>query len=145
MAKKKGKGNNKLAVASLVLVTVAVLIMLFWPDVDTVSIACALIGLCGVAAVVCGEVGKSQIKKSKEEGKGMATAGLIIGIIMAILGLMIVFMFEAIKDISFNDQVYCKQVTNCVDNGNGTSTCLFMDELEMPCTTEYLTETQFKK
>ncbi len=145
MAKKKGKGNNKLAVASLVLVTVAVLIMLFWPDVDTVSIACALIGLCGVAAVVCGAVGKSQIKKSKEEGKGMAIAGIIMGVILAIMGVMSYAGFQVIKDVAFNDQVYCKQVSSCVDNGDGTSTCLFMDQLEMPCTTEYLTEAQFKK
>ena len=144
MAKKKGKGNNKLAVASLVLAVLAALVMVFWPD-DTANTGCLLMVVCGIAAVVCAIVSYSQIKKSKEEGKGMATAGLIIGIIMALLGLMVVFMFEAIKDVSFNDQVYCKQVTNCVDNGNGTSTCLFMDQLEMPCTTEYLTETQFKK
>ena len=143
MIKKKGKGNNKLAVASLVLAIVAALIMFFWPNADT--IAYVLIVVCGVAAVVCGIIGNSQIKKSKEEGKGFATAGIIMGIVLVILIVMSYIGLQAIKDVSFNDQVYCKQVSSCVDNGDGTSTCLFMDELEMPCTTEYLTEAQFKK
>ena len=143
MAKKKGKGNNKLAVASLVLAVLAALIMFFWPDDNIIGYA--LIAVCAIAAIVCGAVGKSQIKKSKEEGKGMATAGIIMGIVLVILIVMSYIGLQAIKDVSFNDQVYCKQVSSCVDNGDGTSTCLFMDELEMPCTTEYLTEAQFKK
>ena len=59
-------GNSKLAVASLV---------------------CGILGLCtgfaSIAAVICGHMALSQIKKSGNilQGRGMAIAGLVLGYI----------------------------------------------------------------
>jgi len=44
-------------------------------------------GIVGITATVLSGVGLSQIKNTGEEGKGIATAGLIIGIISIFYGL----------------------------------------------------------
>jgi O-antigen/teichoic acid export membrane protein len=55
------RGTNGLAIASLVT-------SLVW--------AC---GISSIAAIVCGHIARSQIKRTGEQGAGMALAGLIIG------------------------------------------------------------------
>ncbi|MFD4420748.1 DUF4190 domain-containing protein [Agromyces sp. NPDC058484] len=57
-------------------------------------------GIGFVAGVICGHISLSQIKKTGEQGRGMAVAGLIIGYIgiaLTILGAIIFFaVFAAI-------------------------------------------------
>ena len=44
----------------------------------------------------------------------------------------------------YNDTIYCPFATDCKDNGDGTSTCLYVDETEVKCTTEMLDKDQFE-
>ena len=72
------KKNNPLAIASLVLSLVGLLVA----------------GLpCGMAAAVTGIVGIARFDSEKEKGKGMAIAGLVIGII----DIFMVFLWIIIK------------------------------------------------
>ena len=52
------------------------------------------------------------------------------------------------RDINYNDSVLCPMdnvVKDCIDNGDGTSTCKYVNQLEIPCSTDKLKESQFKK
>ncbi len=49
-------------------------------------------GIGSIAGVICGHIALSQIKKTGEQGRGMAIAGLIIGyigIVLAIIGIIV--------------------------------------------------------
>ena len=46
--------------------------------------------LCSVVGVVLGFIAKSQIKKTGQAGNGLATAGIVIGILNMLLGLLVV-------------------------------------------------------
>jgi MFS family permease len=82
--------------------------------------------LFGIASVVFGFLGK-------KESKGLSIAGIVIGIISIILlcvGLAGMLMY--------------KSATDCVDNGNKTSTCvIFGEKIEIP--SSYLNDDQMKK
>ncbi|MEV5570644.1 DUF4190 domain-containing protein [Spirillospora sp. NPDC052269] len=63
----------------------------------TTSMVMGLLGIffCGftsVLAVIFGHVAQSQIKRTGEEGSGMATAGLVLGYIVAV-GWLIFWIF----------------------------------------------------
>jgi len=62
-------------------------------------------GLGGLAGVICGHISLSQIKRSSEQGRGMAIAGLVIGYVFVVT-LPIIFgaiaLGTAINN-SFND------------------------------------------
>lgn len=75
-------------------------------------------------------------QKSKETGtgRGLSIAGIIISCLPAVAILIIVIislLFSTImwpgmkKDIVRS--AYCSQAYNCVDDGNGAYTCLYMD------------------
>ena len=69
------------------------------------SLICSLLGLATCAAtsilgVIFGHIAKSQIKQNREEGEGMALAGLIVGYIgLAIFALIAIFYFGLIAYI----------------------------------------------
>lgn len=65
------RGTNGLAIASLVT-------SLIW-----------VCGVSSIAAVVCGHIARNQIKRTGEQGAGMALAGLIIGY----LGIAVVVVY----------------------------------------------------
>jgi hypothetical protein len=53
-------------------------------------------GVGSLVGVICGHISLSQIKKTGEQGRGMALAGVIVGYIglaLAILGFIIFFIF----------------------------------------------------
>jgi hypothetical protein len=57
------------------------------------SLVCSLAGLLtcigAPVGVVLGHIAKSQIKVSGEEGNGLATAGLVIGYVVSVIGLVV--------------------------------------------------------
>jgi ABC-type uncharacterized transport system permease subunit len=59
-----GARTNNLAVASLVLSIASFVVMPF---------------LAGIAGVILGHMARSQIRRTGEEGNGLAVAGLVIG------------------------------------------------------------------
>ncbi|MBM3890961.1 MAG: DUF4339 domain-containing protein [Verrucomicrobia bacterium] len=66
------------------------------------SLVLSLLGFCcgctPIAGIICGIIALPQIKARGEEGRGMAIAGIIIGVIMlvlSVLGLLLWLMFAA--------------------------------------------------
>ena len=66
-------GTNGMAIASLVC-----------------SLATFVVCVTFIPGIICGHIAMSQIKRTGEQGKGMAVAGLVIG--YAILGLIVIFV-----------------------------------------------------
>ena len=64
-----------------------------------VALVTSLLGI-GLAGIICGHISLSQIKRSNEQGRGMALAGLIIGyletafVALAIVGFVALFDFN---------------------------------------------------
>ena len=138
--------KNLMSIISLITVIIALILFVFWPDnSDTAILGLSIIILISVGAVVCGFIGKSQIKKTNEKGKGLALTAIILGFIIIIWSAYSIFIYNAIKDINFNDSTICPKVSDCVDNGDGTSACTFQKVSDVPCSTENLTSEQFKK
>ena len=107
---------------------------------------------CVCIAIVLSVLSNKELKKledgGKGKGKGQATAGLVLGIVniaLVVLGALGLYM---ISDIEIASKAYCPKemnmVNQCVDNGDGTATCMYMDAIEMNCYNEVLDESQFK-
>lgn len=138
------KGKNLMAKLSLTALIVFALVFLFWPSQKYVNIGLLICAFSSILAAIFGIIAKIQIKKSNEKGSGLALAGIIIGIIGFIISAYTLFIFDAVKDVEFNDPILCPEVVNCVDKGNGTSICEFAESIQIPCSTDKLTEEQFK-
>jgi Domain of unknown function (DUF4190) len=75
--------TNTLAIVSLVTSIAGIVILPF---------------LGSLAGVICGHISLSQIKRTGEQGRGMALAGLIVGYVglaLAIVGLILLAVFSA--------------------------------------------------
>jgi len=138
------QNQNKMAIFSFVALIICIVISLFWPSVELFNLGLGLSVLSGLAASILGFIAKKQIKKSGEKGKGLALTSIILGIILSISMAYSLIVMIAIQDITISDQIVCPEVTNCKDNGDGTSTCEF-EGLEVPCSTDKLNENQFEQ
>jgi uncharacterized membrane protein len=65
-----------------------------------VSLVASLIGLFTgigfIVGIICGHISLSQIKKTGEQGRGMAIAGLIIGYIGILITIILTIVFIAL-------------------------------------------------
>jgi hypothetical protein len=71
-----GPRTNVLAIVSLVL-----------------SLAGLFTGISAIAGIICGHIALSQIKKTGENGRGLALGGVIAGYIIAGLGIILVVAY----------------------------------------------------
>ncbi|MCD7101085.1 DUF4190 domain-containing protein [Pseudoclavibacter sp. 13-3] len=62
-----------------------------------------LLGLPGIAAVITGHIGLSQIKRRGEQGRGMGLAGLIMGYITVAVGLVLLIVGIILVVMLMND------------------------------------------
>ena len=110
------QNKKTLAICSLVLSIISLIPIIITPNSINGAEIFATIGIIlAIAATILGFI-------SKKDGKGLAIAGVVIGIISCIILCLSLIGFSAIK-----------KATDCVDNGNDTSTCQFMDQnLEVP-------------
>lgn len=139
--------NNVSSMLSLVIALISLIAVIFFPE-NLVIVGASICIIIAVISIVLGFVGRKQIKSSNEKGKGLALAGIIIGFVTVIWSGLGIFGFLAMQDINFNDSSLCPMdnyVKDCVDNGDGTSTCKYMEQLEIPCSTDKLKDSQFKK
>ena len=117
--------RNKNATIALVLMVIGI-IGLFAPNFDKIMyLFVGMIVLCVVQACFAKTAQKQIAANENETGMGVAKAAFFLGIAGAIfytLGVMSLYM---INDEELRNNVYCPQATNCVDNGDGTSTCMF--------------------
>ena len=119
--------KKKIAIAAFVVSILSLLPLIILPSSITSAMVVVGVGiLFAIAGVILGFIGKSG-------SKGLSISAIVIGIIsclvlcLSLLGLSVI-----------------KSVTDCVDNGDGFSTCTYMgEEIELP--NEMLTDDQMKK
>jgi hypothetical protein len=56
-----------------------------------------------IAGIVMGHVARRQIKESREQGEGLATAGLWVGYIFTVLGLLVCAGYVLIFVVAVNN------------------------------------------
>lgn len=122
------KNKKNLAIASLILSILSLILSLILPtsSLTTAKIYVIILILVSIVAIVLGFI-------SKNDTKGLATAGIVVGFVafaLSILNLSGLFIIEKVND--------------CVDNNDGTSTCTYMGK-EMKVPTSYLKDEQIKK
>jgi Domain of unknown function (DUF4190) len=68
-----------------------------------VALVTSLLGI-GLAGIICGHIALSQIKRTREQGYGMALAGLIIGYVsVAAIGLFVIGLIAVATTGNFSD------------------------------------------
>lgn len=121
------KNKKNLGIASLVLSIVSLIPLLLSPaDLTTAEIIVVVALLLAIVSVVLGFI-------AKKDAKGLSIAGIVIGIISAILLCFALVGFSAYKNAQ-----------DCVDNGDGTATCKVMGQ-DMVIPDVYLTDDQMEK
>src|SRR4051812_980662 len=85
--------NNGMAIASLVLSLVGI-IPCFW-----------VVQIPGLLGIIFGFVARSQIRRSggNQKGKGMAIAGIVIGIVLIVAAVLFVVLLAASNSCNWNN------------------------------------------
>lgn len=121
------KNKKNFAVASLILSLLSLIPLIITPDSLTGAKIFAIIAIfLGIAGIVLGFIGKST-------SKGLSISGIILGIISCII------LFTSLMGL-----LMIEKVTNCIDNGNGTSTCSYLEQ-QIEVSNSLLREDQIKK
>ncbi len=121
------KNRKKIAIASLTLSLLSLIPAVIFPGSLTGAMIFTIIGIfIAIIGTILGFIGKSA-------SKGLAISGIVIGIISCVYLCWLLIGYFVLKN-----------ATDCVDNGNGTSSCnSFGQELEVP--NSMLREDQMKK
>lgn len=142
---------NKNAMISMIVGIIASVLSFVLP---MENIAGVVLLVLGAVAIVFSVLAKKELKKMKNagegKGKGQATAGMVLGIVNAVLGLMVFLVVFAINDPEIASQVYCvepEMVSECStpSDDNGVSTCKYMGTVEIKCKKDVLSEEQYAK
>ena len=121
------KNKRKMALVSLILAIISLVDLVF--VADTIVQEEIIVLVCFVLAIVGAILGYI----SRKDGKGLAIAGMIIGIVSLVLTLLTLLGLT----------VYAK-VGDCVDNGDKTATCKYNGQ-EVVVPINYLTDEQLVK
>jgi hypothetical protein len=74
---------------------------------NTLAIIALILGIVvPIGGIICGPIALSQIKRTGENGRGLAMAGLIIGIILTLLGILITIGYIALIAAAVNSGAY---------------------------------------
>ena len=121
------ENKKKLAIASLVLSIVSLLPLIIVPaSINGAKIFIAICIFISIIAIILGFLGKNASKK-------LSIAGIVIAIISCFILSLSILGITAIE-----------KATDCVDNGDGTSTCNYLGE-ELIVDNSLLTEEQMNK
>lgn len=118
--------TNRLTIVALVLLIVNVLLL--WVPNDLVEPTYVIIGMVVLAIVqtIVAGIAKKQIRANgNEKGMGMAKTCFVLGILSAVFFSISLFGLYILANDEMRNNFICPQATNCVDNGDGTSTCKF--------------------
>jgi len=75
-----------------------------WNVLAIISLVSAF--FVSLAAVICGHIALSQIKKTGEKGRGLAIGGLVLGYLGLISGLIIIIVIVLATIAGFNEGTY---------------------------------------
>lgn len=121
------KNKKKFAIASLILSLLSLVPLIIRPNSLTGAQIFVIVGIfLGIIGAVLGFIGKSA-------SKGLSISGIVIGIISCVILCFSLIGFSVYEN-----------ATDCVDNGNGTSTCNYSEE-EVEVPTSMLREDQKKE
>ena len=119
-------------------VIIAVVLLLAWPNLKSVKIALGISTLLSLGALLNSLFSHKKIDYYRHNEKRLNGLTLIFSFIeLLIIGISFT-IFLCLENIEFNDKNICTygSVISCVDNKDGTSTCNFLNRLEVPCSTE---------
>ena len=140
---------NKNAMVSMIVGIVGAILSLFLP---MEYISGFIIVSSGVVSVIFYNLASKELKKLKDggvgKGKGQATAGLVLGIINIVMGLMVFLAIYALNDIEIASAIYCPDSTmvrDCTFSDDELSTCKYSGVLDIKCKNEVLEDEQYNK
>ena len=77
------------------------------PRTNTLSIISLVTGFfCSIAAVITGHIALNQIKRTGEKGRGLAIAGLVLGYLGLISGIIFIVVVVLVTIAGINDGSY---------------------------------------
>lgn len=128
--------KNNLGIISLVLAIVYAIIAVIPSNSNVLGFVLVIFQLVSFAFAVVALV---QIKNKKQNGKIFPILTIVIIVLVNIISTIysIVVVGDMIKNNP--DGFECLYASECVDNGDGTSTCISeLDESEITCSTDHL-------
>jgi hypothetical protein len=64
---------------------------------NTLAIVALILGIVvPIGGIICGPIALRQIKRTGENGRGLALAGLIIGIVLTLIGIVVTIAYIAL-------------------------------------------------
>lgn len=64
---------------------------------NTLAIVALILGIVvPIGGIICGHIALSQIKRTGEQGRGLALAGTIIGYVLTVLGILLTIVYIAV-------------------------------------------------
>lgn len=146
------KKNNKNAMIFYEMGGLSViLLILLWVLVDLsniiTSIVIAIIII--IVAVISLVFGFKAIKESKKDKKKLNKLylGIMLEFIIIIFTIFNTFILVVSSNVATKGEKLCTEnsVKSCVDNNDGTATCLYMGYHKITCKTADLKDNQYKK
>ena len=148
----KGPVSSKAKIAffgSLVYLLIQIVELIFAKDTENISTFITIIDIIGIiiffGSIILGAIALKEIKKKALSGKSLAVCGIVLPIVFFILAMIIriVVNGDVFKE-GFNEGFYCPSASECVNNNDGTSTCIKEDGEEIKCHNELLNSGQYK-
>lgn len=134
-------GMSKLAIIAFVLVLISVPLA-FIPSSNIILVL--LYNVCSFGGFILSIVSLVQIKAKNQKGKIFGILGIVITVLVFVVSLIVGFVQIAnMPEEDFDDLIYCPYATDCVKKDDKKSTCIYVDDSEVTCTTELLTDDQF--
>lgn len=127
--------KTKLALAGIIL---AFVLVMFWPGLKNIKIAFGISTLLATTSAIISITSANKIDSHRYNEKKLNGLIIILSIIELIFMTISFFVFISLENIKFTDKYICHSysVTNCTDNKDGTSTCNFLNKIDIPCSTK---------
>ena len=132
---------SKRLIVAIILLFISLLLVILCPSIN-LMIPFSIIGIVfSIASLVLIYSIKKVYKK-----KGVLAIANIFGLIILFFCLLELFGTVMMSNPDLNDPICTREdmVNDCVDNGKGISDCKYMKEIDIPCNSDALEESQFK-
>lgn len=127
--------KTKLALAGIIF---AFILVALWPGLKTIKIAFGIGTLLAITSAIISITSANKIDSHRYNEKKLIRVIIIFSIIELIFMTSSFFVFISLENIKFTDKYICPSytITKCTDNKDGTSTCNFLNRIDIPCSTK---------
>lgn len=127
--------KTKLALAGIIF---AFVLVVLWPGLKTIKIAFGIGTLLAITSTIISITSANKIDSHRYNEKKLIRLIIIFSIIELIFMTSSFFVFISLENIKFTDKYICPSytITKCTDNKDGTSTCNFLNRIDIPCSTK---------